>query len=74
MFGSTMIKIQFIVKFNFIVHLPASIMRVLKLEAAISPRISVTTVQLVWMASYPRQFESSWLEYVFLAICSKNHC
>jgi hypothetical protein len=53
-FGSLRVKIQFVVNFNFIVQLPASIMRVLKLKAASCPRISVTTVQLIWMASYPR--------------------
>jgi hypothetical protein len=63
MLGRTMVKIQVIVNFNFIVELPAPITRVLNMEAASSPRISVTTFQLMWC--HTQRLESSWLEYLF---------
>jgi hypothetical protein len=65
MLGRTMIKIQVIVNFNFIVEIPASITRVLNMEAASSPRISVTAFQLIWCQR--QRLESSWLEYVFIS-------
>jgi len=63
MLGRTMIKIQVIVNFNFIVELPAAfIARVLNMEASSSPRISVTAFQLTWY--HTQGLEFSWLKYV----------